>query len=105
MLFAHYFFGRTLRVLISFFRTTLQALRHSREVRKNEGFLYEAEKALGMHPNTMKMEQAQELFEGAVSFVKRINNVSNPLLHKANKSACKTCHPMLKAFNIKEMFY
>jgi hypothetical protein len=64
-------------------------------------FLFEAEKVLGMKPNTMKIEQARELFEGSVSFAKRIDNVNKPMIHMLDKEACSSCNPLLKYFNIK----
>jgi YwqJ-like deaminase len=69
-------------------------------------WLFLAEKALGMKRNSMTIENAREVLEGVASLVKRIHNdKADKLVHGLNKSACDSCNPMLKYFNITEVFY
>jgi len=55
----------------------------------------------------MSIEKAREVLKGSVSKAKSINNNNTPrgiLSHGLHKSACRSCNPLLKYFNIIEDF-
>ncbi len=68
-------------------------------------WLFEAERKMKMKKGSLKIEQARSVFEGVVSKAKAIeNNNVDKLVHGLHKSACHSCNPMLKHFNITEVF-
>jgi flagellin-specific chaperone FliS len=68
-------------------------------------WLFEAERKLKMKKGSMKIDQARNIFDGVVSKAKAIeNNNVDRLVHGLHKSACHSCNPMLKHFNITEVF-
>lgn len=68
-------------------------------------WLFEAERKMKMKKGSMKIDKARSVFDGVVSKAKAIeNNNVDKLVHGLHKNACPSCNPMLKHFNITEVF-
>lgn len=68
-------------------------------------WIFEVEKALNMKKGSMKIEQARKIFSEVASKAISIQNGNaHQFINGLDKVACRSCNPLLKYFNIAEIF-